>query len=184
MSSDFPSLKEEYHHLYEYVSTLAWMQYEQMKKKGKEYTGYVYFFGRTVHRLLHPLYFFHQTEEPKFWFEEQTFDPNNPAETFPTWEAKKAYLLARFREKKFEIYDANFSRKVLSRYNHQIIQWLVKNNYHRLIEFDKCLGFYLDILNWTEEHFISFYENRLVNLLVTDYSPKTLSTTESWCKVV
>ncbi len=158
MSKHYLSLREQYNDLYEYISTITWIQYEEAKKRGKDYKGYYYFFGRTLHRLLHPLYFFHQKNDPQFLHEQEKFDPANPEEKFTTWEQKKAFLTLKFREKRLEIYSKEFTQNVLSQYDYQVIQWLIKNHYHKIYEFDPYLSFYLDIVDWSEEDFHAFFK--------------------------
>lgn len=153
-------LKEQYHQLTEYLSTLTWMHYEKAKKRGQEYKGYLYFFGRTLHRVLHPLYFYHQIEDPQFARACQSFDPKNPEERFASWPEKKAYLVSKFREKKLEIYSPEFTRNLLRKYNYQVFQWLVRNNLPKILEFDSCLEFYSDIASWPESYFLEFLGER------------------------
>lgn len=151
-------LKEQYYQLVEYLSTITWMHYEEAKKRGRDSKGYLFFFGRTLHRLIHPLYFYHQKEVPDFRHAFQNFDPNNPEEKFGCWAEKKLFLATKFHEKKLEIYSPEFTRKLISKYNHQVFQWLVKNHLSKVLEFDPNLGFYCDILNWSEDHFLAFLE--------------------------
>jgi hypothetical protein len=157
--NDFASeLKEQYQHLHEYLSTVTWMHYEEAKKRGKDHKGYVYFFGRTLHRLLHPFYFFHQKDDPEFHHERNKFDPKNPEENFSSWPEKKAFLTTKFREKKLEIYSREFTQKVFNSYEPQVILWLIQNHQYKILEFDPHLSFYFDILHWSEEHFQQFLE--------------------------
>ncbi len=168
-------LKEQYQHLYEYLSTVAWMHYEEGKKRDRDHKGYAYFFGRNLHRVLHPLYFFHQKDDPDFIHEKEKFDPNNPEESFTRWSEKKAFLTTKFREKKLEIYNQDFTKQVVQNYHHETIQWLVQNHHHKIFEFDPHLSFYLDILHWTEEHFLEFIHDSVELLDNLGNSSKRIS---------